>query len=283
MVLRYVEVDIFWTNLVYTVLQITIVILMRPCIASSGRNVELTMEGQILNCVVIVDQEKSSGIDAVAKLIKEFGKDRAVFLACDVTSEVEFTANFKRAIEICPELDILVNNAGILNEKRWELMIDVNYRAVVRGTLLALDYMGKHKGGKGGTILNVASITRLNTVEEIPIYSGTKSAVLGFSLGIKSFCEKTGVRILAICPGFTSTSLVSEIQKKCLDFIDEERVSETLPKYPTQPAETVAEAIVELIEKGENGATWVIEGNEPPYAVQIPHYSTFRIPICGKY
>lgn len=52
---------------------------------------------------------------------------------------------------------------------------------VIQGSLLALDYMGKHKGGKGGTIVNIASTMALKIMTEIPIYCTTKHAVLAFS------------------------------------------------------------------------------------------------------
>lgn len=38
----------------------------------------------------------------------------------------------------------------------------------------------------------------------------------------------------------------------------------------------VADAIMKMIQDGKNGDNWVVEGGEPPYAVQMQHYSTSK-------
>lgn len=52
---------------------------------------------------------------------------------------------------------------------------------VIQGSLLALNYMGKHNGGKGGTIVNISSITGLDVFPTWPVYCSSKHAVLTFS------------------------------------------------------------------------------------------------------
>ena len=41
----------------------------------------------------------------------------------------------------------------------------------------------------------------------------------------------------------------------------------------------VASAIIELIEKGSNGAIFVSENNQPPYAIEVPSYTSLKVPI----
>lgn len=57
--------------------------------------------------------------------------------------------------------------------------------ALIRGSLYAIDYMGKHKGGKGGTIINIASGAGLATFHICPVYSSSKFAVVGFGLNLE--------------------------------------------------------------------------------------------------
>jgi short-subunit dehydrogenase len=57
-------------------------------------------------------------------------------------------------------------------------------KGVVRGTQLALDYMGKHKGGKGGAVVNIASVSGLGKKSACPVYDGTKFFVVGYSQSI---------------------------------------------------------------------------------------------------
>jgi 15-hydroxyprostaglandin dehydrogenase (NAD) len=51
---------------------------------------------------------------------------------------------------------------------------------VVRGTQLALQYMGKHNGGKGGAVLNVASVAGLGSITASSVYNATKYFVVGY-------------------------------------------------------------------------------------------------------
>jgi 15-hydroxyprostaglandin dehydrogenase (NAD) len=53
--------------------------------------------------------------------------------------------------------------------------------AVVRGTLLGLQYMGKDEGGKGGVMVNIASVVGLAPLPGCPVYVATKHAVIGLT------------------------------------------------------------------------------------------------------
>jgi 15-hydroxyprostaglandin dehydrogenase (NAD) len=53
--------------------------------------------------------------------------------------------------------------------------------AVVRGTLLGLQYMGKDEGGNGGVVVNIASVVGLAPFAGSPVYSATKHAIVGLT------------------------------------------------------------------------------------------------------
>lgn len=74
--------------------------------------------------------------------------------------------------------------------------------------------MGKNNGGKGGIIVNIASILGLQHLEGCPIYVGTKHFVVGLdrSFGTDYFYNLTGIKFLTMCPGVTDTPLISEAQ-----------------------------------------------------------------------
>jgi len=67
--------------------------------------------------------------------------------------------------------------------------------AVVRGTLLGLQYMGKDEGGKGGVVVNMSSIAGLVATANFPIYAATKHAVIGLtrSFGVSTACSNVGI------------------------------------------------------------------------------------------
>lgn len=231
--------------------------------------------------VAVVDLPTSNGPKATATLEDEFGKGRAVFFACDVTKADELRETFEKVVDAFGGLDILINNAGILNDKIWEQTIDINVKALIRGSMLAFDYMSKHKDGKSGVIVNIASVTGLYPAYFLPIYSASKHAVVGFSRSLASMYDKTGVRVVIMCPGVTATELVANITDKICDSVLAVLGSAEaeLDKYPRQTTDNVALAMLELIQNGKNGAAWVSEGGEPPYAVDFPHYSEQSLPV----
>lgn len=90
---------------------------------------------------------------------------------------------------------------------------------MVQGTLLGIKHMGKNNGGKGGVIINIASILGLQELNGCPIYVGTKHFVVGMnrSFGTPYFYNFTGIKFLTMCPGVTDTPLISEAQNYALE------------------------------------------------------------------
>jgi len=71
------------------------------------------------------------------------------------------------------------------------------------------NYISKYKSGSEGVVINMSSITGVEASEGIPIYSATKFGVHGLTLGLghPAHHERTGVKVVAICPGYTRTPI----------------------------------------------------------------------------
>ncbi|KAL6266382.1 hypothetical protein P5V15_003237 [Pogonomyrmex californicus] len=233
-------------------------------------------------CVAIVDLSISDGQNAATTLENEFGRGRAIFYACDVTKAEDLEKTYKNIVNSFEGLDIIINNAGIFNDKLWERTIEVNIKALIHSSFLAMDYMGKHKGGKGGIIVNVASALALypNGVFG-PVYTASKYAVLGFSQILANMYDKTGVRVLIMCPGLTETRLAENMSDRTCDLVRDTlgNINDLIDKITSQSTVHVALAMLDLIQKGKNGAVWVSEGGEPSYAVDFIHYSKRSLPV----
>lgn len=81
--------------------------------------------------------------------------------------------------------------------------------------------MGKDKGGRGGIIVNTASILGLEPIAACPIYCASKSFAVGLcrSLGTPLHWNRTGVKVMCLNPGITDTPLVNEAAQGALTLL----------------------------------------------------------------
>ncbi|CAH1270644.1 HPGD [Branchiostoma lanceolatum] len=168
--------------------------------------------------VALLDTNESVGQETAAAFTLKYGADVCTFVLCDVTDKDQLEGAFQQVVDRFGGLDLVVNNAGILNELDWEKCINVNLVSVVRGCNLGLRYMGKRNGGNGGLIINMASVAGIYAFPA-SVYAATKAGVVGLtrSLGMDYKFDKDGVRVNALCPSFTATSLLDEFNASTED------------------------------------------------------------------
>jgi short-subunit dehydrogenase len=117
------------------------------------------------------------------------------------------------------EIDILVNNAGVLDvgpfadtaTDVYDNMVALNVAALTSLTSLLLPAM---VGRKFGRILNVASLAAFQPLPSMAVYAATKAYVLSLTEALSEELRGTGVKVTALCPGLTDTSMVTSIKAK---------------------------------------------------------------------
>ncbi|XP_057330609.1 alcohol dehydrogenase-like [Microplitis mediator] len=221
--------------------------------------------------IVMIGDEDINGneVSSIENLNLEFGEEKVTHFKNDISKSSELDIIFKEAINYLGGLEILINNADLLNETDLTKAIDVNISTVIRSSLLGVQQMGKDMGGKGGIIVNVATIFGLEPVPQLPIYSTAKQAVISFS---RSFSQpyhfkRTGVKVVVLCPGL-SKLLTYPCEKSQND--DTEIIETESARVHPQKVETVAHGLVYVIRCAQNGSIWISENNKPVYEVQPP-------------
>lgn len=220
--------------------------------------------------VVLVDINQQEGEESSKNLNAKHGAGKAVFYKGDVTNENDLNTIFKNVTDSYKYVDILVNNAGILNDVTWKKCIDINVTYLIGWTKKYWEHMREDKGGKGGAIVNLCSVYGFRVDPYLPVYQASKFAVMGFtkSLGHEYNYNNYGVRVVAICPGFTETNLTKEENIRTWE--DPKRSADFKKFAQTcswQKVGIVGRAAVEVLGK-ESGTAWIVEDNKP--IIQVP-------------
>ncbi|XP_038215760.1 15-hydroxyprostaglandin dehydrogenase [NAD(+)]-like [Zerene cesonia] len=241
-----------------------VVLITGAAIGIGSISVPLFLEEGVKH-IAITDIDVDSGKQLQQELNSKY-PGRVSFIKCDVTNDEELFAAYDQVLKQYGYIDFVVNNAGLMNDgpKVYKKAVEVNVTALVTSSLKAWDLMRKDKSGRGGVIVNIASIAGIIQNPFLPVYNGTKSAVLQFSncLGISESYEKTGVKVIAVCYGATNTSLLSK--HKMQSFSDlYENMDEVVKQYPAQSAEDAAKGLVEACKRGESASTWLVADGKP--------------------
>ncbi|XP_025420962.1 15-hydroxyprostaglandin dehydrogenase [NAD(+)]-like [Sipha flava] len=212
----------------------------------------------------------------VSEFEKEFQKINVLSIKCDVTNEEEFENVFKTCMKYFGRLDIVINNAGVFDESivRWSSVVNINYGGVVRGTLLAIKYMGIPNGGIGGTVIQTTSFLVFGgCFSNTPLYKSTKKYITDFTkrLGGKRQFGLHGVKLITLCPGFTGTKFPETLNQiesvnDSVEHVEDNHGSNN--QMILQDSENVGNALIIILEQGKNGETWIVEDNKPPRLVE---------------
>jgi NAD(P)-dependent dehydrogenase (short-subunit alcohol dehydrogenase family) len=162
--------------------------------------------------VVVTDVNEGGGEGTVAAVEDAGGS--AEFRPLDVTDLDRFETVVD---DVADErgLDVLVNNAGVGSPPRLvedtdpsirDFIIDTNARGAWNGCHAALPAMKAQDGG--GAIVNVASVAGVTGAPRIATYALTKGGVVNFTRSVAAEAGRDGVRVNAVCPGFTETAML---------------------------------------------------------------------------
>lgn len=168
--------------------------------------------------VVIADLQQSQ-VDEAAQMLSHTYGVPALGVTTDVRVEQEVIALLDRTVSALGRLDAFVNNAGIypvrpaleMTADEWDRVHSLN----LRGVFIACREAARRMiaGGRGGVILNIASVSGFRGRPGMSAYVASKHGVVGLTKSLAAEWGSEGIRVLGIAPPLVSTPGMAQWQK----------------------------------------------------------------------
>ena len=189
------------------------------------------------------------------------------FIHCDVQRVDSVEAAVHECASTLGVPDYAHLNAGIMTAapgERFLAIEDVSieqYRRItginMDGVFFGLKALVPRMKAKGaGAITITASIAGLGALGIDPLYSMSKYGMIGLGRGVAAANAKTGLRVNVICPGVVDTPILPEELSP--------------PKAVRMPPSVLAEEVVDLLLRGENGEVRVKLTGKPSFRMEVP-------------
>lgn len=202
--------------------------------------------------VVLADIETEAGTEAAAEL-------GAGFIQTDVTDPGASVAAVEFALGEFGRLDFAFLNAGIstgcglaenFDLEKYRRAMGVNLDGVVFGLNAVVPAI---KAAGGGAIVATASLAGLAAVPFDPIYAANKAAVVGLVRSMGPVLAEDGIRLNALCPGFSDTRIIKDFKANLTD-----------SGVPIIPVEKVVGGAIELFTAEFYGEAFFVQAGMEP-------------------
>ncbi len=226
-----------------------------------GRAAALALAGA--GARVMVSDVNVTGGEETAQMIG----DAARFVRADVSKAAEVETLIRETIAAFGRLDCAVNNAGVggdmlptdrREESMWDLVMNVN----LKGVWLCMKYeLPVMQEQKSGSIVNIASAAGLIGFRYASAYAASKHGVVGLTRSAALEYARQGIRVNAVCPGFTETPMVTDMNE-----VNPQMVEATVKAIPMRrlgTPEEIAQAVLWLCSDASsfvNGHALAVDG-----------------------
>lgn len=196
---------------------------------------------------VVLAARSKDKLDQLQQEINAAGQE-ALAVSCDVSDPNDLTRLHEQTMEHWGRIDVLVNNAGVECFEHFEDVefdrilqtIEVNLTGAILLTRLVIPTMLEQQSG---CVINMASTAGKHCPAFGAVYGATKSALIGFTEGLRGEFLQRGISATAICPGFTRDGGI-------YDRMVESTGRTTSTALGGTTADAVAEAVLKSIQSG---------------------------------
>lgn len=224
-----------------------------------GMAIGLAEAGADLAVVARGDLSETSG------MVKKLGR-RCLAIQADLADRKSIKLIVDKTLAEYGRVDILVNNAGTIRraefldftEDDWDAVIKVNLDSVFFLSQAVAKVMAK--SGRGGKIINTASMLSFQGGIRIPSYTAAKSGVMGLTRIMANELAKYKINVNAIAPGYMATELTSALQN---DPVRNKAILERIPAGHWGSPEDLKGAVVFLASEASSyiqGYTLAVDG-----------------------
>jgi NAD(P)-dependent dehydrogenase (short-subunit alcohol dehydrogenase family) len=183
---------------------------------ASGIGMAAARQLAALGARIAIADVQLAAAEALAQSLRAEGAAAMAF-GVDVRADAEIEIAVANTVSHFGGIDLAINAAGIGGPEvrtaeyapsDWQTVIDINLNGVwrcMRHQIPAMLARG------GGVIVNVASAAGLSGFPKHPAYAASKHGVIGLTRTAALEYAKRGIRINALCPGFTMTPMVQQM------------------------------------------------------------------------
>ncbi|HUP98511.1 MAG TPA: SDR family oxidoreductase [Usitatibacter sp.] len=153
--------------------------------------------------------------DRLEKLVAEIGKSggKAIAVAMDVSDPASVEAGFAAIGKALGAPEVIVNNAGVAQAKPSLELTEEDWRGVMGTNLDGVWRVATHgaramiAAGKGGSIINIASVLGMRVATNLLAYATAKAAVIQMTEALALEWARYKIRVNAIAPGYIETEM----------------------------------------------------------------------------
>lgn len=191
---------------------------------------------------IVLQARSQTKVDDLVKSLPTHAHTHIIM--ADMTDREALTDGFNNLPDNFKNIDVLINNAGLalgldpadtcdIND--WDMMIDVNAKALAFMTRLVLPNM-KHR--QSGHIVNIGSTAGNYPYPGGNVYCASKAFVKQLSLALRADLQGTNIRVSNIEPGMAETNF-SKVRFKG----DPDKAGAVYQNTKALQAEDIAEAV----------------------------------------